>query len=211
MKNTLIFIVLVTMLSPVVSCKKDKGKAPVAYENYSKLRPGNYWVYEHFDMFGTGPELPNGIDSIYVEKDTAIRDRTFYKLMISRDGHSAEVHKILSDSAHYIINQAGVPVFSSMDFANIFFSHVVMNNNDTVAEVRAQMADKDFAVQVPAGVFSTVVSRKSYYFHPPYQPLGTTRNEDARYAKDIGVVSEIFDMYSNGAYSERRLIRYHLQ
>src|SRR5687768_1831456 len=56
-------------------------KPTVNMANYFPMKVGNYWIYEHFtidenDIFMKG----NYTDSMYVEKDTVIFGKTFFKI-----------------------------------------------------------------------------------------------------------------------------------
>src|SRR5688500_17959960 len=78
-----IFSFLLLLSLTVSSCKKEKEISPPpakTYPDYSALKPGNYWIYERFDVDSNGNATPTGIyDSCYVEKDTQINGRTYMK------------------------------------------------------------------------------------------------------------------------------------
>ena len=70
------------------SCKKDTEPEPTSlpitttYPNFSRLKVGNYWIYQQFDIDQNGNATPKNIfDSCYVEKDTLINGKTYMKII----------------------------------------------------------------------------------------------------------------------------------
>lgn len=85
MKNLPVFLSLLLMTCVFAACKKDKPiepipTPPVTYPDYSQLKIGNYWVYQHFNIDTNGNAFPlNTFDTCYVEKDTMINGLIYYK------------------------------------------------------------------------------------------------------------------------------------
>lgn len=205
------------------SCRKDKNTipdpapiidSPVVYPSYTKLLPGNYWIYQDYKLDSiNGDAHPLGtFDSVYVEKDTIINGYNYHKYCdvdFSGGGHT---YSYLRDSLSYLVNLEGQILFSSTDFTNVFRTYTVGPSGVTADTVTAteQMGFKDALVTVAAGTFKTSTFRKVFHY-TPYYPYGTTREYDYRYSLGVGLVS-----YTNGFYSmlpevyERRLVRYHV-
>lgn len=221
--SKIITVISVTALC-VYACKKDKkteeqlptpltASTPASYDNYSALKIGNYWIYQQFKIDTLGNVTPQNIyDSCYVEKDTLIRGRTFFKVYTP---HIIYNYTYMNDSLHYIIDKTGAILFSSIDFNSTFYTYYATNSpNDSIYKLTGKMADKDLAVSVPAGSFVTSNFKRTYDFYPNWRPYGNiskTRISNTRFAKNIGIISETMPFFlSNPNYSERRLIRYHV-
>ncbi len=195
------------------SCKKDNTTEHfTTYDSYLPLQVGNYWVYEKALVDTNGTEQPLGLDSIWVEKDTTIRNNKYHILMVEESTPMAKDRTILRDSLHYIVNHLGKVVFSYLNFDNAFDTSFITSAQDTIGVVETKMTDKDLAVQVPAGIFVTSAFNRTITLTPQFATVWTTRNEPTRYAKDVGIVYQIPYSYVHlPGHIERRLLRYHLQ
>lgn len=193
------------------SCKDDVTPGTTVYPNYTQLKTGNYWIYERYavDSLGNGNSV-NIFDSTYISRDSVINGNTYYYLVGSY--FSDISNRWLRDSLHYLVDQTGIILFSSMDYAATFFQYTLIDiPNDTVAIVSKKMADKDREYTVPAGTFRTSACRTEYNFRPHYNVAGSPRYFYCRYAENIGVVSETSPLQlSEPHYIERKLVRYHL-
>jgi len=205
------------MTAVIYSCKKDKEKEPedpsITYPNFSKLKTGNYWIYEQYDIDASGNATSlNTFDSCYVEKDTVINNQTYMKVVrpdpISQNQVQISFQK---DSLHYIVNHYGQILFSSQDFSTIFESYYLMAGpNDTLCHYTRKMADKDLPVTTPAGTFITSGVKNTYRFYNMVAG-GNPRNMSTRYAVNIGIVTEALSFTpADPGYTERRLVRYHI-
>lgn len=210
------------------SCKKEK-QAPippapdptvtVVYDNYTKLHPGNYWIYQNYRLDSiNGAAHPEGtFDSSYVEKDTTIGMNVYHKYcdatFQSNSMHPSYNTYFLRDSLSYTVNEKGIILFSSEDFTHVFRSYNYGPNAATpdTLLVTEQMGFKDVSVTVDAGTFVTSALRRIYHYPAGY-PYGATREYDYRYAKNLGLISETTGIYNaTPEVYERRLVRYHVQ
>jgi hypothetical protein len=197
------------------SCKDKKQPEPdppIHYDDYAKLKTGNYWIYQLFDVdsLGEGPAL-NEFDSVYVSKDTQMNGNTYYFLAST---NLMSNNLWLRDSLHYIVNEYGMIMFSSEDFTTAFVSGPYFFGQDppdTTAWFTRKMADKDLAYTTPAGVFITSDFQTIYDMYPSHNHAGTHRVIHKRYSKNVGIVSETLPFYiENMRYREKRLIRFHV-
>ena len=211
----------------LASCKKEKGNpvdpgpiidSPITYPNYTKLLPGNYWIYQDYKLdSATGPEHPLGtFDSVFVEKDTVINGLNYHKYWDvafsgSGAGNGFKV-SFLRDSLSYLVNVQGHILFSSTNFTTIFYTTTFgpnLSTPDTLV-VTEQMGFKDATTTVDAGTFKTSSFRQIFHYPANYR-YGATREYDYRYCLNVGLVS-----YTTGFYDslpwvfERRLVRYHV-
>lgn len=220
MKNSTLSILLIVCTIFIFSCKKEFVSKPnvvehetVNYPNFSKFNVGTYWVYQQFIIDTLGNETPtNNYDSCYVEADTIINGLTFNVINKANPNSSSlpRIRNLTRDSLHYIVDLGEKIIFSSEDFQTIFDSHdYIINNVDTFYHVNKRMANKDFTVNTPVGTFITSDYVQEYYYHFP--TFDNPRVMHTRYAENVGLVIETIPFFSsNPNYTERRLIRYHL-
>ena len=214
--KTIIPVLLISLV--IFSCKKDKEiepqlEPPVVYDNYSQLKTGNYWIYEIFwkDTLGNLTSMGQ-FDSCYVEKDTVINDKLFFK-MIRPEANSAPLSTFFwRDSLSYIVDSAGAIIFSSKDFSNVLYSRYIQASpGDTVCYYERVMTDNNSIITTPAGTFPTINSQEIYYMYPNWSFAGNPRYRNKRFAKDIGIIEETLHFFvSTPQYQERRLIRYNV-
>lgn len=217
LKNAMIIGVAVTSLFS--ACKEDNEEVnspvplPKQAAAYSNLKTGNYWVYQRFtvDTNGNATALQE-FDSCYVEKDTLIGGKTYHKMCRPNPYFAEMSTSYLRDSLQYVVNQYGVILFSVLDFSSIFkMSYLVISGDDTIARIENRMGDKDVVTAVPAGIFTTSSFDVVYNFYPKWSNSGAVRKVQTRYAKHVGIVSEVLPFFmSNPDYTERRLVRYRL-
>jgi len=216
MKQKTIFLSVALMTTMIYSCKKDKDPTTtpsITYPNFSQLKVGNYWVYEQFDIDATGNATSKNIfDSCYVEKDTIINSKTYFK-MVKPNPYSTNQSDISfqKDSLHYIVNSNGKILFSSKDFSTIFeSSYFLAGPNDTVCQIVKQMADNNLTVSTLAGTFATSNAKEIYSMYPNWASVCNPRNKHTRYAENMGIVIETLPFFASSPnYIERRLVRYH--
>lgn len=207
----------------IFSCKKEHlvpqemFRQPVVYDNYTNLKVGNYWIYELFTIDSTGYGVSAGsYDSCYVEKDTTLHGNTYHKyVQISPGGYPQHAVYFLRDSLSYTIDAAGYILFSSTDFTNEFYLHYAVTPppaSDTIYKRSSRMINETMPVTTPAGTFSVLNFRTTYIMYPPYSSAGYRRELNARYCKEVGLVSQVQPFFAAiPTMKERRLLRYHLE
>jgi len=231
MKHSLITGGLVIALAFTFACKKKNNTVtepeeapPVTYDNYSQLKVGNYWIYNRIEVMQNSTETDlQQYDSCYIDKDTVIRNATYFKLHKYDFMMELPYVLYLRDSLHYIVDLNGQIVFSSQDFSTVFnTSYFTVDGSlfdpdysgvDTLFKITKKMNDKDLVKNVPAGAFKTSNMQTTYVFlkPDPSSPVDNPRYLNARYSKNIGLVSETELFYLSERYMhERRLLRYHL-
>lgn len=205
------------------SCKKDKTEQPInpmtnakAYEDYTAVKPGNYWIYQHYtlDSINGAEHAESGFDSCYVVADTMINGKTYHHTItkdISQSSSTSVLHNIFRDSLSYVVNHKGEIQFSSEDFYTVFRSYTYGPNQATpdTMQVTEVMGFKNIPLTVPAGTFRTSSFRQIF----SYKKTDKSQLENRyRYAKNIGLVR-----YTRGIYIyskvvlENRLARYRVQ
>jgi len=206
------------MTAIIYSCKKDTEPATTpsttSYPNYSQLKVGNYWVYQQYDIDENGASTPKDIfDSCYVEKDTTINGKTYFKIVKPKSNSTGELDiSFQRDSLHYIVNSNGKILFSSQDFTSIFdLYYIIASQTDTICKTTRQMADKNITVTTTAGTFSTSNSKETFFMYPNWASLGNQKYRHTKYAENIGIIIETLPIFALDPRSvERRLVRYHI-
>lgn len=204
------------------SCNKKNEviiATSIIYPSYAALKPGNYWIYQQFDIDNTtgNAVAKNVFDSCYVEKDTTIKGHIYFKLLKPKPYTSPLVYEasFLRDSLHYVINSLGAIKLSSQEYASTLSEgYQIVAPNDTMIKFSSQMEDKITTVNTPAGTLPTINCKYSYVYSSNTKNgvfANTTQYVHARYAEKIGLVIETlpFIKYQNNSI-ERRLLRYHL-
>ncbi len=213
-----IYLILSLFLIVLVSCKKDTitAEEPTPFveqpatPDYFKLAVGNYWVYQRFQVDTDGVATPqNNYDSCYVEKDTIINNKTFYKLYRPNSWGSSYI--ITRDSSTCLINQWG-GVFSLTNYNNIYNSgYSTASPGDTIAKVILKVVSKDSLVSTPAGVFATTNDQAIHYMYPAWRQYYRAIYSNKCYAAGVGIVLETLNIIYGPPYTtERRLVRYHV-
>jgi hypothetical protein len=214
MRGLVLLFVFILAVS-TFSCKKENvihnGNGNMTLPNYSNLAVGNYWIYQHFiidEAEGTETAL-EVYDSCYVEKDTLINGYIYHKLICPSMLSENRV-KYLRDSLHYIIDSAGLKVFSYTDFTTIFKSYFILaSENDTACQVIVKMDNYSQRIETPAGIFTALNLRETYYMYPNWSFNGNERYINHFYSEGIGIVKETLPIFaSDPRYRERRLVRY---
>ena len=208
------FISLTLLLFLVCSCNKDNviNPAITSYPNFSQLKVGNFWIYQRFSVDSSGNATPmNVFDSCYIEKDTIINNRTYFKMIKPDYFPTDSVVRFLYDSLHYIVDSSGQILFSSQDFQTILSSFFFISSPDTIAEVIRKMTDRNLIVSCPLGSFSTLNCKETRNMYPNWRFAGNPRYRNTRYSENIGIVIETLPFFiTDPNYVERRLVRFHL-
>ncbi|HYD22591.1 MAG TPA: hypothetical protein VEB40_14010 [Flavipsychrobacter sp.] len=209
---------LVAVCLAIASCKKQQVQPadvpiPPSYPSYSALNVGNYWVYErYFVNLLTDSSAALGVyDSSYVEKDTLINEKNYFKCVTMPYTGFFPTIKFLRDSLHYIVSSSGEIEFSSVDFSTFFDSDAFgpsLAAMDTVTR-NVKMTVRDSTITVPAGSFVASAVTTTYDYADPSK---ADLHLNAWYAKNIGRVKYIESLfYRNFEAQELRLLRYHVQ
>lgn len=210
------FIFLVVTLFVLSSCKKKQKPIVIEeptgtfYADYARLKVGNYWIYERYKLDTTGNAIALGIyDTCFVEKDTIINEKRYFKYVRPLYGSSALSTAYLRDSADCIVTDQGRIVFSSQ-----VFNHVFRTFQDPSGwyELQEWMVDKDLNITVPAGTYTTRNFQQIFNMAENFQQFGDKRYTNTRYAVNIGIISETLPLYiSTPDIMERRLREYHVE
>jgi hypothetical protein len=212
LKNKFYLIFTLTLL--IISCKKENSSTvtEINYPNFSAVKPGNYWIYQHYKIDNSGNSTPMDIfDSCYVEKDTMINSKKYYKLNRPNHGNLFPINNLIRDSLHYIINSKGEILFSSQDFQTIFISYYdILNSTDTITHTVFKMEDKNATTITQAGTFTTSNAEKTIYLYSN-NIVSNVKTGNTLYSEKTGIITESANIFQFAMYNyERRLVRYHV-
>lgn len=214
MKHNLsgIFIILLIFIS---SCKKDESKDLLVtkYDTYSALKTGNYWIYQRYDVDTNGVETPlNEFDSCYVEKDTLIGGKTYFKVVKpERLMWYVQPYLYLRDSLDCVVDHQGSLVFSPRQKEPVYYYYTYETSlsTDTLYHTIATLDTEERWITVPAGTFLTHKITTQFIWK---DPAGRDKIYYTRYAKNIGLVVEFLPGYVRDIVThQRRLVRYHVE
>lgn len=219
MKNKSLAFAILALSTLIISCKKEQDPIPetpasTTYPNYSKLAIGNYWVYQQYDLDTLGNlTAKNNFDSCYVAADTSINGNTYFKLIKPKPYVAGQVEvSYLRDSLSYVVNESGKILFSSSDVSTIFATnYYTAAPTDTLCKSVFKMEGLTTTITTDAGNFATLNAQEKFYMYPNFQSAGNIRVRNYRYAENVGLVTEVLPFFaSSPLYTERRLVRYHV-
>lgn len=209
-------------LAFICSCKKDNAPEPqqpvvpgdstAKTSDFMHLKPGNYWIYEQYEIDAAGVATTLGIiDSIYAGEETVIEGKTYKVRMDPFSGTYAP--SFFRDSGHYLVTPNGSIYASFKDFASTLSTRYLLNApEDTMAKATTYMSGRDEQTIVPAGAFTTRTRNMTWDIYPAHVQAWISKTQYTRISRQAGIVTETLPFYlSTNSNRERRLIRYHVQ
>jgi hypothetical protein len=228
-KNVIVISVFTTLVAS--SCKKEKDLEPVVSETtapsanpnmyHFPLTIGSYWIYEDITVDSNNVIISHrGLDSVFVEKDTIINGKQYFKkkiVALNPTGYYVgwffENNLISRDSSGYIVNPTG-KFIKHDDFTHILD---IFNYNESGAAFTTtnRMAHKDSLVTVPAGTFPTINYLAKITIPDSINAKFHITYCDHILANNIGLIYKTISFYSSmtaldNRKSGIRLIRYHI-
>ncbi len=186
------------------------------YESYSRLKTGNYWIYQVFEVDSAGNGSPTAeYDSCYISKDTMIRGNTYYFLTSQNGGAGGYTcERWLRDSLSYLVDDKGRKWFSSEPQPGPFAAFPLQEppSPDTLAWIEEGMEEGYATTAVPAGLFLTLNCRRTITIRQAGSTAQQVRYAHRRYALHLGIVSETMPFLPESThFREKRLVRYGIQ
>lgn len=184
--------------------KRHNDPRPVGDNSFSKamgFKKGCYWVYQLYRIDTTGKEImyTTVTDSCYVEKDTTIDGKVYFKYVEPNTTH------YWRDSLDNIVSNEGEVIFSNNNFTDTF---VQKPYTDNVMMYR-KMTDRDLRVGAPVDSFETKTMQTIFYHTPAAGGYyaGKNRYMNVRFANQSGIIIQTIQLGDYYDY-ERRLVRY---
>lgn len=218
MKREIIFIIAILAIV-LTSCSKSDNtgntQLVAADFGYIPFYPGNYWVYDVYQIDTLGNEtLLNHYDSVAIT-GTEMLNNIPYIVFEGTFLKSSEILSskiLLRDSLGYIVDSEGKIHFSDENFSDTLVSYFATNNNtgDTLYKLTGKMEHEPSSVIVPAGDFETLNFMETIFTYNPPSNVPEIRYQDKLYSKNIGMVLDTYHYLGSPTRFERRLKHYYV-
>ncbi len=193
MNTKLLLSTAIAGLIILSSCKKDKNDPapqPNPVTDYAVLKVGSYWVYETYYSDANGVEkLTKQTDSVFIEKDTAISGKTYYKKVVvsmvnpSISYWREEGGKLVNHLGNFLPDKEGV-----------LGSRTELQNNDTLFTVTSKLLANETPLTTPAGTFTVKTIENVYKIYDKGQ-MGYSYRFKNSYSKYNPVLGDIERTY----------------
>ncbi|KAB2915615.1 MAG: hypothetical protein F9K23_10165 [Bacteroidetes bacterium] len=214
MNTKLLLSTAIAGLIVLSSCKKDKND-PVPQPNpvpdYAVLKVGSYWVYDTYYSDSNGVETLTGQrDSVFVEKDTVINGKTYYKKVVvsmvnpSISYWREEGGKLVNHLGNFLPDKEGV-----------LGSRTELMNNDTLFTATSTLLANETPVTTPAGTFTVKTIEHVYKIYDKQQAGYSYRykNTYSKYHPTLGDIERTYFYMSPTSFQYNyivRLTKYHI-
>jgi hypothetical protein len=216
MKKVILFTGLILCF---FSCKKENNSDTLKVETsaYLPMTIGSYWVYKQYFIDPSGNEIQSSrYDSIIISKDTLIGDNIYFKYDNYECSSVSNViyNNFISssycrDSSKNLINSKGQKLFSENNFTDTLLRKTEIYLGDTTYRISYKMERIINNVNIPAGIFSSILNFKGTVIcNPKFTLIKNPRYVDQLYTKDVGMILHSYVYVTDGGSMEQRLIRY---
>lgn len=223
MKKNAVTATIIVATIFATSCKKDKDVGPIVNNNPSTtsntysfpLTIGSYWIYESVNMDSSyNITSTQGIDSVFIAKDTIVNGSHYFQKRIINvnSGSSYAINyfidtlKVVRDSAGYIVDQFGKYIKHD-DFTNILNTSTYSQPQYTIV---SRMTNKDSAVTVPAGTFTSINYQSKLSIQEPIYVGNRTKYSNDIMANNVGVILQTACYFQSPTKLGIQLLRYHI-
>jgi hypothetical protein len=193
-----------------MACQKENASTPIVNtESYFPLKVGNYWIYNESTVSEDDMtvEPTYNIDSVFIEKDTLLNGKLYYKIASLQN--NLYQFRFIRDSLHYIIDDKGKKFFSSENFTDAL--HKVGNNGyERYLKDRFYKMVKEDNVKSTIGVYNCLNYQLSNVLLEPFEGQ-TVRYCNNYYAKNIGIIRKTSAYLFSKSFIREDLIRYKVQ
>lgn len=175
------------------SCKKDNDKPtpePTPTPEYAALKVGNYWVYETYFTDAQGSTtITEYYDSTFIEKDTLINGKTYYKKVVQSPMMSSI--SFWREENGVLVDQLGKALPSE---AGVINRNLVVIGNDTLAETISTLLPDETTINVPAGIFKvrTIEHINKIYDQGPNSRVYRIKKSHTQYHPTLGEITHSY-------------------
>ncbi|NQZ76448.1 MAG: hypothetical protein HRT61_10110 [Ekhidna sp.] len=186
------------------SCTDEEVAPTQNVIEFTDLKIGNYWVYDWFEIDPDGTESSlNKRDSLYIEKDTTILNRTY--LIRSGTFLGTKTRELLYDSANAIFIYPSRQVLFTLDESvKTTVNHGPQNN--PIAYSTYSLDLNETTIVVPAGEFECLNYGGLTKSLEADYPYGTRINSNL-YSNGTGLILMKTQFYSSPNDLEMRLVK----
>ena len=212
MKKVQILLLAGLVISLLSCSKNDDGTNSDTHfvqleAGYIPFYPGNYWVYEHYQIDTLGNEtLLTTYDSVIITGITTVNTSPY--LTFEGTWPSNDTVLLLADSVGYFVDPTGYIHFATDNFTDTLGTFDLIANGDTLFESWYKMQSDVQTITVPAGTFETLNYRGTIRTHNPPSYIPEIRYKDQQYANNVGMVLDTYYYLNSPMRFERRLKRY---
>lgn len=193
MNTKLLLSTAIMGLAFLSSCKKDKNDPapqPDPVPDYAVLKVGSYWVYDTYYSDSNGVETLTGQrDSVFIEKDTVITGKTYYKkVVVSMVNPSISYWR---EEGGKLVNHRGI-VLPDKEGTLGTISEVI--NNDTIYTVTSKLLAGETSINTPAGSFNVKTIENAYKIYDKLQAGYSYRykNTYSKYHPTLGDIERTY-------------------
>ncbi|MEP4534723.1 MAG: hypothetical protein ABJ004_16650 [Cyclobacteriaceae bacterium] len=203
MKLKALTIVFAT-ISLLTSCSDEAVSPTQNVTEFTNLEIGNYWVYDWFEIEPDGTESSfNKSDSLYIEKDTTIFNRTYFVRSGTFLGKSKR--ELLFDSANSIFLYPSRELLFTLD-ESVEITVNYGSEENPIAIGTYSLDRNETTIVVPAGEFECLNYRGLTESLEADYPYGTRINSNL-YSKGTGLILMQTQFYSSPNDLEMRLVK----
>jgi hypothetical protein len=200
-------------LMSFMACQKENASTStitINTENYFPMKVGNYWIYVNSEVSSTGVETVNeGLDSVFIEKDTIVNSKLFYKFVTYNTKYKTySKGRLLRDSLQNIFTEKDKIIFSAKNFKDTFeFDY----NNIELFKTKYYKMEKENNIVSSTGTYNCLDYRLTAILKQPALDGDTVRYCHTYYSNNIGLLQKKAGFISSRAFLKEDLIRYKVQ
>lgn len=200
--------ILLGLILILISCDNEPVTPTNPIINLVSLKVGNYWVYEWYEINPTNGDVSNlsKRDSIIIEKDSVVANRTYYIKSSNLFGSSLRTKTVLFDSLNTIYSFPEREVILTLD-KSVNYTKNFRTEDVLIAVGYYSLDSSSASIDVPAGTFQSINFKGRIESQEPNYQYGIRYN-DNYYSDKVGLVKMRTQIYSAPNDIEMRLVRY---
>jgi hypothetical protein len=200
--------ILLGLILIVISCNREPVTPTNPIINLMNLKVGNYWVYDWYEINLTNGDVSNlsKRDSIVIEKDSVVADRTYYIKSSNLLGSSLRTKTVLFDSINTIYSFPEREIILTLD-KSVNYTRNFGTEQVLIAVGYYSLDNSSVSINVPAGTFQSINFKGRIESQEPNYQYGIRYN-DNYYSDKVGLVKMRTQIYSAPNDIEMRLVRH---
>ena len=202
------YFIVIAVSIIAISCDDENITSPSPIVNLMNLKVGNYWVYDWYEVNITSGVVTNlnKRDSIIIEKDSIINDRTYYVKSNNYLGNVLRSKTLVFDSLSTLYTYPDREIVLTLT-KSMEVTKKIGPKDNPIAIGYYSIEDSRVNIQVPAGTFLSLNFRGRIESQQSDYPYGIRYNDNF-YSENIGLVKVRTYNYSSPNDLEMRLLRH---